>query len=243
MPPSVPAIDSLKLSDIHVWHATLSLTPEALADAARLLPKAEREKTGLVASVAQRARLTLSRAWVRAILSGYLERPAPELTIRRSGRGKPIVVVDADQTGLFFSVSHSGEHMLVAVTRADDVGIDLERLTRIVEPERIAVRFYSRPECEALLSLEPAMRADAFFRVWVRKEAVVKALGMGITAAFEMFSVSQGREEQVEVDVSRVLEGGRERLWVRVVDVGRVDYLAAVAFGQPDATVRYFEWN
>jgi hypothetical protein len=43
--------------------------------------------------------------------------------------------------------------------------------------------------------------------------------------------------------VSKVGGGGRERLWVRLLDVGRVDYLAAVAFGQPAANVRYFEWN
>ena len=241
MPPS--AMTSLADPDIHVWHATLALTPDALTDAGRLLPSAERQKTALVASEAQRARLTLSRAWVRAILSGYLERPAPDLVIRRSTLGKPIVSTEGDQPPLYFSVSHSGDHMLVAVTRADDVGIDLERLTRMVDPERIAARFFSRAECNALLALGPAERADAFFRAWVRKEAVVKALGMGIASAFDAFSVSLGREEQLEVDVSKVGKGGRDRLWVRVLDVGRVDYLAAVAFGQPGAVVRYFEWN
>ncbi|HVZ77755.1 MAG TPA: 4'-phosphopantetheinyl transferase superfamily protein [Gemmatimonadaceae bacterium] len=240
---SAPAITTLSPVDIHVWHVSLDLTPSAVTDAARLLPQAEREKTALVAGEAQRARLTLSRGLVRGILAGYLEKSAPEIAIRRSSRGKPFVIGEGDAPPLHFSVSHAGDHMLVCVTRSEDVGVDLERMTRVVDVERIAARFFSPAEYEALVALDRQERADAFFRAWVRKEAVVKALGTGIASAFDAFAVPMGRDQTVEVDVGRVAQANRQRLWVHSLDVGRVDYLAAVAFGQPDANIRMLEWK
>jgi len=229
---------------IHVWHATLAATPENLADAEKLLPVTEREKTALVTSQAQRARLTLSRAWVRGILSRYLSQPAPDITIRRSPKGKPQVVADGEKDApLQFSVSHSADHMLVAVTRSDDVGVDLERMTRLADVERIAARFFARNEHDALLALPADQRADAFFRAWVRKESVVKALGTGIATAFDAFTVSLGTEAQQEVDVTGITGIDRQRLWVRLLDIGRVDYLAAVAYAHPDSKVEYSEWT
>ncbi len=243
MSPSAQSPASLKGNDIHVWHATLAATPENLAGAAQMLPAAEREKTALVGSEAQRARLTLSRAWVRGILAKYLSQPASEIAIRRSARGKPQVVAGNNDQPLQFSVSHSADHMLVAVTRGDDVGVDLERMTRLADVERIAARFFARGEYDALLALPPDQRADAFFRAWVRKESVVKALCTGIATAFDAFSVTLGKEPQHEIDVTGIPGIDRQLLWVRLGDIGRVDYIAAVAFGHPDAKVHYSEWT
>ncbi|MDE3128935.1 MAG: 4'-phosphopantetheinyl transferase superfamily protein [Gemmatimonadota bacterium] len=241
--PSSASIPALSAQDIHVWHATLAATPENLAGAAQMLPAGERDKTALVSSEAQRARLTLSRAWVRGILAKYLGQPAPDITIRRSPRGKPQVVPRDGETPLHFSVSHSGDHMLVAITRTDDVGVDLERMTRLADVERIAARFFSRGEYDGLLGLPREQRADAFFRAWVRKEAVVKALGTGIATAFDAFTVSMGKDPQQEIDVTGITGVDRQRLWVRLLDIGRVDYLAAVAVGFPDGKVTYSEWK
>ncbi|HVA58247.1 MAG: 4'-phosphopantetheinyl transferase superfamily protein [Gemmatimonadaceae bacterium] len=244
MPSTTPdPLPALSATDIHVWHATLAATPENLSSAAEMLPAHEREKTALVASEAQRARLTLSRAWVRDILARYLSEAPADITIRRSARGKPQVVAKDTDAPLQFSVSHSADHMLVAVTRSDDVGVDLERMTRLADVERIAARFFARGEYDALLALPAEQHADAFFRAWVRKESVVKALGTGIAAAFDGFTVSLGKEVQQEVDVTGITGVDRQHLWVRLLDIGRVDYLAAVAFSQPDSQVRYAEWT
>ncbi|HET7631002.1 MAG TPA: 4'-phosphopantetheinyl transferase superfamily protein [Gemmatimonadaceae bacterium] len=243
MTPTNPAPPLLSGNDIHVWHATLAATPENLSGAMELLPVGERDKTALVASEAQRARLTLSRAWVRGILAKYLNQAGPDIAIRRSPRGKPTVEAGDGAEPLQFSVSHAGDHMLVAVTRSDDVGVDLERMTRVADAERIAARFFARAEYDALLALPADQRADAFFRAWVRKEAVVKALGTGIASAFDVFHVSLGKDQQQEIDVTGITGVDRQRLWVRLLDIGRVDYLAAVAFASPDATVQYNEWQ
>ena len=242
--PSSASAPALTKHGIHVWHATLAATPENLAGAAEMLPATEREKTALVTSQAQRARLTLSRAWVRGILAKYLNQPAPDITIRRSARGKPHVVADGEETApLQFSVSHSADHMLVAVTRSDDVGVDLERMTRLADVERIAARFFAQGEYDALLALPADQRADAFFRAWVRKESVVKALGTGIAAAFDAFTVSLSGDTQQEIDVTGITGVDRQRLWVQLLDIGRVDYLAAVAYAHPDSKVEYAEWT
>jgi 4'-phosphopantetheinyl transferase len=238
----VDATPALSGTEIHVWHTSLAATPEALSAAAAALPPHERARTAHVASEAHWERRILSRARVRGILARYLSQAPPDITIRRNGRGKPAVVVGGTDLPLQFSVSHSVDHMLVAVTRAGDVGVDLERVTRVADAERIASRFFTDAEYDALLALPAGQRLDAFFRAWVRKESVVKALGMGIAAAFDQFTVSLGEDLEQEIDVTGITGVEGQRLWVRLFDIGRPDYLAAVALPQPRAHVRYLEW-
>ena len=62
--------------------------------------------------------------------------------------------------------------------------------------EEMARRTFSPKETEALLALPEAARTEAFYRGWTRKEALAKALGMGIASSFQRFSVSLGPVEE-----------------------------------------------
>ena len=192
MPSSASATSAPALTKhgIHVWHATLAATPENLAGAAEMLPATEREKTALVTSQAQRARLTLSRAWVRGILAKYLNQPAPDITIRRSAQGQ--AARGGRRRG-----DRAAAVQRLALRRSHARGGDaLRRRGRGPRADDPAGRRGAhrgallRPgEYDALLALPADQRADAFFRAWVRKESVVKALGTGIAAAFDAFTV------------------------------------------------------
>jgi 4'-phosphopantetheinyl transferase len=96
--------------------------------------------------------------------------------------GKPFV---AD--GPEFNLADSGDLALIAVSDGPLVGVDVEQI-REVEHERLARRFFSVLECAALESCpDPAV---AFFTIWTRKEAVVKATGRGISGGLSAFTVS-----------------------------------------------------
>jgi 4'-phosphopantetheinyl transferase len=75
-------------------------------------------------------------------------------------------------TGLTASVSHSGDRAVVALMQDGRVGVDVECLGRTRWADVTShVRAVSEPE--------PRTHSD-FLRSWVRKEAVVKALGTGL---------------------------------------------------------------
>jgi 4'-phosphopantetheinyl transferase len=98
--------------------------------------------------------------------------------IARTGRGKPYAPALA---GLDFNLSHARDHALIALARGQPLGVDLERIDRKLDAHDLARRFFSKREGDALDAMPDAQRATAFLRLWTCKEAVLKALGSGIS--------------------------------------------------------------
>jgi 4'-phosphopantetheinyl transferase len=79
---------------------------------------------------------------------------------------------------------------LYAVTRAREVGIDVELIRSDLKIEQIAERFFSHHEIATLRALPTELRQSAFFRCWTRKEAYIKATGKGLSLPLDQFEVS-----------------------------------------------------
>jgi 4'-phosphopantetheinyl transferase len=106
-------------------------------------------------------------AMVRALLARYLGVPPAALAFTRGARGKPAVA------GLEHNLSHTDDVALLAVARVNPLGVDVERLAARLEPAELA-RLVLAPAEAACLD-----RA-AFLRIWCRKEACLKATGVGL---------------------------------------------------------------
>lgn len=112
-------------------------------------------------------------------LSGLLsERTEPlSLTYRYGEKGKPYF----QEIPLFFSLSHSGEYVLCAVSRRE-VGADVQKI-QPVDVGKLAERFFSESECRTLERCESeGERQRLFFGFWARKEAYGKLTGKGVAA-------------------------------------------------------------
>jgi 4'-phosphopantetheinyl transferase len=70
---------------------------------------------------------------------------------------------------------------LLAVSRAEPIGVDVEALRPMPDALDLAQRFFSAGEADALGALDPADRDRAFLRMWTRKEAYLKGLGLGLS--------------------------------------------------------------
>lgn len=140
--------------------------------------------------------------------------------------GKPSLIEADNPQAVRFNMSHSGERALVAVTSGREVGVDIEEEKPISDLIDLARRFFAPGEVAELISLPDAARSAAFFRCWTRKEAVVKAVGEGLSYPLDGFEVpldaSCGSQELVV--------GGLEwRVVSLPVDVPYVAALAAAA--------------
>ncbi len=91
--------------------------------------------------------------------------------------GKPRLA--GDWAWLRFNLSHSGQLALVAVARDVEVGVDVERIRPLREMHSIARRW---------LGLDDIADESEFFRAWTWHEAVVKALGVGLSGSAEGFT-------------------------------------------------------
>jgi 4'-phosphopantetheinyl transferase len=84
-----------------------------------------------------------------------------------------------------FNLSHSGDVLLVAVARAVEVGVDVERIRADISLEGIAARVMPVAQVAELAALAPDERLEAFYARWTCLEARLKARGMSISVATE----------------------------------------------------------
>jgi len=101
--------------------------------------------------------------------------------------GRPILL-DPPKPA-FISLTHSGQVVAAALARRP-VGIDAEQLPRAPHHPRLVPRVCSPVEIDALDRLAPNERDEAFMRIWTRKEAYGKALGVGLD--FRLRTVTVG---------------------------------------------------
>jgi 4'-phosphopantetheinyl transferase len=125
---------------------------------------------------------------MREILSRYLGLPAGEITFDYSANGKPMV---RGGRAPGFNLSHSGSVGLLVVATTEAIGVDVERARPLVDMPDLLERFFSDAERREIENYPPVAMTDAFYRCWTRKEALVKAVGEGLSAP-QRFSVECG---------------------------------------------------
>lgn len=141
----------------------------------------ELERAARMPVAARRRHFLVGRGIVRCVLGAYLGIAPRHVDIVAGAHGKPFV--DSPDSPAF-NVSHSRGLAVIAVTAGFAVGIDIERVDPGHDVMATARRFLAPAEAALLSPLGVDARATAFFRLWTRKEAYVKASGTGFTTGF-----------------------------------------------------------
>ena len=79
---------------------------------------------------------------------------------------------------------------MIALGLNRDIGIDIEKIRQDIDFKKLARRFFSKTEYQALDNYPDDQIPSVFFSCWSRKEAFVKAFGDGISFGLSEFSVS-----------------------------------------------------
>jgi len=180
----------LEAKEVHVWTASLDAAGASLPELWDELVPDERARADRFRTPQLRRRFIVARVVLRRLLKTYAPSHLPGLRIGYGSNGKPRLV---DATDLRFNVSHAEDTALYAIASGGEVGIDVEATMRNVDVDGVARHAFSANECEVLAALAPDARREAFFRIWTRKEAYVKARGEGLSYPTRSFTVSCGR--------------------------------------------------
>jgi 4'-phosphopantetheinyl transferase len=177
-----PAADALlppPAGGVAVWGAWLSGNARPTSAPAGMGLAAEEQARALKFLTAElRQRYVASRLVVRRLLGACLGLAPERVPIQSDARGKPHL----EGGGFEFNLAHSGDLLLVAVAKRMPVGVDVERVRPLRDATAIARRFFTAREADWLETRSGAERGRAFFRLWTRKEAVLKATGEGISS-------------------------------------------------------------
>ncbi len=178
--------------EVHVWHAALPVPAEWARACRSLLSADERDREARTLAARARETFVVARGLLRALIGTYLGLPAGDIAFAYTPLGRPWLPPSAGRPPLQFSVSHSGGRVAIAFTQLARLGIDIERVRATPDCEAIAARFFARAERDALAALPGDARTSAFFSCWTRKEAVLKAVGLGISGGLRRVEVACG---------------------------------------------------
>lgn len=182
----VATLPNLGTDDIHLWQFSLQ-TPEPRIDSLRsFLSPEEIARAERLLRPTDSLRFIVGRARLRQRLSSYLGIAPACLKLIILPQGKPVLAEPA----LSFNLSHSGDLALLAIARSGALGVDLEQVRPELDWRPLASRYFSSREQQALQELAPAQQTEAFFTIWTRKEAWLKAIGSGFHLPFDTFDVS-----------------------------------------------------
>ena len=192
--------------------------------AAVLLDSAETARVARRRFDHDREMLTIAYAMHRLLLGRMLGHEPRQVPLYRDDRGCPRVTGDPVHT----SLSHADGVVAIAMTHSGAVGVDIERVARAAGMPSLAGRICHPDDVVELVGLGADGLRQALLRLWVRKEAVLKAAGIGLAVEMQAFAVpSDGF-----VDLPLPAGGAMQ---VRMLDAG-ADCVAAVA-GSPGAAI------
>jgi 4'-phosphopantetheinyl transferase len=207
-------------TDIQVW--TIDLT--RVADDAALSAD-ERTRAARLVMPDVRRRFVASRAGLREILARVTGVDAAALTFSAREYGKPYLTGVDDMPE--FNLAHSGDVAIVAVSNGP-VGVDAEQVRPLPNMAQMADMSFTDEERTALWALDEPARTDTFFRLWTRKEALMKAHGAGFRLA-KTFSLPLSADvESAGTPYMASVQVDQHMFAVQDIDL-KVGFVAAVA--------------
>lgn len=219
------------VSAVYVWALAL---PDVLdAEDLALLDQSERSRARRFRDPRQGAWYGTAHATVRHLLAGALGVDPSDVRLDRApctrcanaNHGPPRIVEPA--CDLHISTSRSRDIALVALSTAGPVGIDVESRLRVGDMHRLVEATMTGREKRTLLEEgEEVERIQRFLQCWTRKEAVLKAAGVGIVV--DLRSIDTGPLDRPRAEVNGPVELPPTRWLVEDLRVGS-DLCAAIA--------------
>jgi 4'-phosphopantetheinyl transferase len=163
---------------IHVWKVRLCSSHAELRELPGLLSAAEGERAGRFAFEKDHARFVSCRASLRIILGRYTGVAPEKLAFRYEAQGKPAL---EGLAGWQFNLSHSRDLAAIAISRNDPVGIDLELIDADFPRDDVAPDILTADELREMDARPFIDQSEYFFQLWTLKEALLKALGRGLS--------------------------------------------------------------
>lgn len=118
------------------------------------------------------------REFARRVLAAETGIALDDIEIYPTEKGKPLL---RNEPGLHFSISHSHDVAMLAISRVAPVGVDIERMRAVPNAETILRRFFTHEDVSAILTDDN--RDLRFIQAWTRAEARVKVRGASVWEA------------------------------------------------------------
>jgi 4'-phosphopantetheinyl transferase len=234
-------VTPLSEDEVHVWLASLDRQQSELKFFESILAEEEMDRANRFYFHSDRERFVTGRGMLRVILNSYLGVPPGEILFSYGSRGKPALQPQVGQPAIQFNLAHSHGTAIYGMTQNRCVGVDIESIQPDFPVEDVAINFFSVAELATFQALPNALRTEAFFKCWTRKEAFIKALGDGLSCPLKGFDVSLAPGEP-----ARLLRVGwapeETSRWYMEDICGLPGFSAAIVLSGPQCQMHVSHW-
>ncbi|MBE8567903.1 MULTISPECIES: 4'-phosphopantetheinyl transferase family protein [Vibrio] len=186
----------MKTSVVDLWLCSLSNLddqPDNVSQLKKRLTADEIAKVERYRMPSSQIQALYVRNYLRKVLSRYSDLMPEAWRFEYGEKGKPSLVVEQQlKTGLNFNISHSKEHLLIAVCQIEgkqvQLGVDIEHARSSTNIDSIMKHYFSDKELADLLELSKEEQRERFFDLWALKESYIKATGKGLATSLRSFS-------------------------------------------------------
>jgi 4'-phosphopantetheinyl transferase len=228
------AFGVLKTPEVDIVGVRLDAPADVSTALWPLLSRNERERAEKFRYVEHRRHYVVARANLRRLLAERLRIAPQTIEFVETGYGKPRLAPVHGSADVEFNLSHSGILALYAFSNGRAVGLDVELIREVPDAVDLAERFFSPAETASLRALPLDRRSLAFLACWTRKEAFIKALGLGLSCPLDAFDVTidpdaPARITRIEKRIDEVAN------WTMQAFTPSPRYVAAVAYANRGA--------
>ena len=227
---------------VHVWKLSLEPSTVLRGRLAGVLSPVEQRRAARFHFDRDRIRFIAARGLLRFILSLYLRLQPGQIELIYGPYGKPALARRANKNGFEFNLAHSDSLALVAVSRSGLVGVDVERIHLPMDMNQLVECFFAPREIQLFQKLPPHLKPLAFFNLWTRKEAWLKATGEGIAHSLNRVEVSFLPGETAQLLTLPTEVASIEQWSLHDLDVAP-DFAGALAIACHRPIISYRRWN
>jgi 4'-phosphopantetheinyl transferase len=226
-------------SGVQIWIIRLDLESRQTNQFVPWLSSDEVARSERFLRPEDRSRYVICRAALRGLIAAHLGVPLREVSFDYGEYGKPKLSESMRCDALNFNVAHSRDLGCIAVGWGSDLGIDVEAIRPLNDLDVMIDKTLTATERQYVLSVPENDRLEAFFRHWTLKEALVKAVGLGLQCPF--WEIELDLCEPVRIVRLPSLVPTDRRFYLHELDLGQ-DYCGAVATESAEAP-RIEEWR
>jgi 4'-phosphopantetheinyl transferase len=233
---------NLQPHEVHICLINLHVSTDTLQKLVNYLSPEERAKAAKFHFAQHREQFTITHAVLRLLLAHYSQLTPATVSFVTNPYGKPALSILANQSPLYFNLSHTQGLAICAFTHICELGIDIEYMRTNLDYEQIAAYVFSPQEQAVLSRLTDQSQAHAFFNAWTRKEAYIKARGKGLSLPLDLFDVTLHPDEPSALLETR--EADQDASAWSMYDLAVPSgYKAALALPAHNVSLRFWSWS
>lgn len=175
---SAVSAPALMQDDVQVWRIRIPDTEVGVDSDFNVLSAAEKDRASRFVQHEDAQRYVVAHTALRQLLSQLTGIAPRQLVFTKNEFSKPALAPQHNRANIHFNLSHSGQYVIIGLSK-HPIGVDIEWININFKHQNLLPHYFSTTEA-ALINEAPNPSA-AFYNNWTRKEALVKAIGIGLT--------------------------------------------------------------